>query len=565
MYDEKKNVRLYVVIFIFVCFFVVLFSRLIYIQFFSASELSKIAENQYDKIVKLPADRGTIYDRNYDMLALNKSVFSAYINPRQVKDKYLISEKLSEILAIPLDVLQSEIKKQRYFVWLKRHISKIQKDKLDNLDLKEVGFVKEKARFYPNDFLAAHIIGYTGIDTQGLGGIEYTFERELKGVSGYKYINTDAIQRELVYLSKRFAKSRRGHNVVLTIDKIIQYIIEDALEEAVNKWNAVGGTIIVMNPFNGEILGMANYPTFDPNSFLKYSDDSKINRAISSIFEPGSVFKIVTACAVLEEGLVEKDEELDCENGIYKIKSHRLHDYHSYSNLTFPEIIINSSNIGTVKLAQRLGQDKLYEYIRLFGFGKATGIDLCGEAEGILRDVENWSDISIASIPIGQEVGVTALQMLCAISAIANGGKLVRPLIVKRLEADENTILKKFSYSVKRRIISKQTADFVKSILEGVVEEGTGRRAKINGIKVAGKTGTAQKIDSTGRYSKTKYVASFMGFAPVENPSISVIVVIDEPSPVHFGGTVSAPVFKKVTKDILSYLKTFEDRNIVKN
>lgn len=553
MYENIKKSRLYVIFGIFLLFFLVLFSRLFYIQVISAGKLSKIASDQYEKIIKLPANRGNIYDRFHRPLALTMPVYSVYVDPSKVKNIKKTARKFSKIIEMKVDTLKKKMKKPGYFVWLKRHIKKEKKDKLSQYRLPGIGFVREKERFYPNGNLASHILGYTGIDTQGLGGIEYSLENKLKGIKGYKCINVDATQRELPYLDKKYVKPHKGFDVVLTIDEVVQNIIERYLRKAVEKWDATGGSIIVMNPNTGEILGMSNKPTYDPNKYSQYPAEHRKNRAISHIFEPGSIFKIVTGSAVIEEGLVEKDEKIFCENGTYKVHSHILHDYHSYGKLTFPKVIINSSNIGTVKLAQRLGKQELYEYIKLFGFGQETGIKLPGEAKGIVRKPENWSKISIASVPIGQEVGVTALQMVCALSTIANGGDLLLPRVVKRIEVNKKAVVKEFNKKVKRKVISEKTASFMKNILRRVVESGTGEKASIKGVKIAGKTGTAQKINEEGKYSRSKYMASFMGFFPVDDPVISIIVVIDEPSPVHFGGVVAAPVFKKVSKAILSY------------
>lgn len=556
MVNNNKNSRLYVIVIVFIIFFILIFARLIYIQIISSDQLSQIANEQYIKTVKLFPNRGNIYDRHHRPLALTMPIYSAYADPSQIENVNFISKKLTDILKIPLHVLKYKLENSESFVWIKRHINKGEELKLEKLNLTGIGLVRERVRYYPDKKLAAHVIGYTGIDTQGLAGIEYLFDKELKGVKGYKYINIDGAQRELIYLSKNYVKPHKGYDLVLSIDEVVQYIIEQALKKAVKKWNAKGGSIIVMNPFTGEILGMANYPTFDPNKFSQFSPEKRRNRAVSDIIEPGSIFKIITASAVLEENLVRKNEKIYCENGAYKIHSHILNDYHPYGFLTFPKVIINSSNIGTVKLAQRLGKKELYHYIRLFGFGEPTGINLPGEATGILRKPEDWSKISIAAVPIGQEVGVTAIQLACAISVIANGGKLMKPLIVRKIELSGEGILKNFIPLVRRRVISTQTATIMKQILTRVVQEGTGQRADIEGIKVGGKTGTAQKIGKDGTYSNSKYIASFMGFAPVKKPRISVVVIVDEPSPLHFGGVVAAPVFKQVTSEILSYFRT---------
>lgn len=565
MYENIKKSRLYVIFIFFLLFFLIFLTRLFYIQVVSTNKLSKIAKNQYKKIIELPAHRGNIYDRFHRPLALTMPVYSMYADPSTVKNVNKTARKISNIIDVSLESLKKKMRSSGYFVWLKRHIDKQKKNIIKSYHLSGIGFVREKERIYPNGNLAAHVLGYTGIDTQGLGGIEYFLDSKLKGIKGYKCVNVDAIEREIPYLNKKYVKPHKGLDVVLTIDEVIQNIIERFLNKAVKKWHAAGGSIIVMDPSSGEILGMANKPTYNPNEYSKYNAKNRSNRAISYIFEPGSIFKIVTGAAVLEENLVKKDEKIFCENGSYKVHSHIINDYHSFGELTFPGVIINSSNIGTVKLAQRLGRWKLYKYIKLFGFGDETGIKLPGEAKGIIRKPENWSKISIASIPIGQEVGVTALQMICALSVIANEGNLLVPRIVKKIEVNKEAVVKKFTPTIKKRVISEKTASFMRDILTRVVESGTGQKVAIEGIKVAGKTGTAQKIGENGTYSPSKYVASFMGFLPVESPLISIIVVIDEPSPIHFGGSVAAPVFKKVSKAILSYYQVSNSKLLTSN
>jgi cell division protein FtsI (penicillin-binding protein 3) len=347
-----------------------------------------------------------------------------------------------------------------------------------------------------------------------------------------------------------------GYELVLTIDEVVQYIAERELDKAYKASHAKGASIIVMDPHTGAILAMANRPTFDLNNYTQADKDEVRNRSVCDLFEPGSVFKIVTASAALEEKRVSEEDKFFCENGSYRVASHVLHDHQKHGWLTFREVIGQSSNIGTTKVAQMLGSEVIYRYMKLFGFGEKTGINLPGEIQGMVKAPRYWSKISIAAIPIGQEVGVTSLQLVNAISAIANGGQLMKPYIVRQIRDRRGESIKEFAPALIQKVITLETASRVTQILKGVIEEGTGKMAKIEGISAAGKTGTAQKLEPNGSYSHNKFVASFIGFAPVEDPVVAIAVTLDEPHPYYFGGVVAAPVFKNVASDAIKYLLT---------
>jgi len=528
--------------------------RLILIQIFRSTYLAHLAEKQHNYILDLEPKRGTIYDRNLRPLALNVAVDSLYAKPRTMseKNKAEAVEQLSKLLNASPQLLSERLSRKKYFLWLARKLPAEIVEKIKALHIKGLDFIRESKRYYPDQFLAAHLIGFAGMDNKGLEGLELWYNKYLKGEFGWTQILRDAHQRELL-IEKNSVSPRDGFNVVLTIDETIQYIAERALQKAFEKNNAKGASIIVMDPKTGEILAIANRPTYDLGNPENIPAENRINRALVFTYEPGSVFKIVTASAALEEKVAKEDDKFFCENGKYKVGNHILHDHHPSGTLTFNGVFEQSSNIGVTKIAQLLGPQKIYEYARRFRFGMPTGINLPGEAAGYLKPVRLWSKTSIGAVPIGQEVTVTALQLICAISAIANDGVYMQPFVVKCIKDNQDEIIKEFHPKVVAQVVTAQTARRVKAILKGVVENGTGKKAKIEGVSVAGKTGTAQKVVN-GNYSHNKYYATFYGFAPIEDPKLAVIVVVDEPHPSYFGGTVAAPVFQEVVRDSLKYL-----------
>ena len=556
MYERRCNFRSLIIYIFFLLLPLFIFTgRVFYLQIIKSEHFNLLADKQHRFYYKIPPQRGRVYDRKMRKLAVSFNVSSCYANPRKIKDKQRAAEKLAAFFDLDYDKILRLLSKDKAFVWIKRHISEEKAKTLDELDIGALGLIKESKRFYPDQVLASHILGFVGVDNDGLEGLELYYNDYLKGAAGLTIISRDARGRHIESKEHLISSPLDGYDLVLTIDKYIQHIAERELEAVYKKYKAKAATIIIMEPSTGEILAMANRPTFNPNLFAKSSFEARRNRAVCDIFEPGSVFKIVTAACALEEGIIAPEDKIYCENGAYKIYRHTLHDHKPYKELTFKEVIKYSSNIGTVKVAQRLKEDVLYQYIKRFGFGKITGIDLPLEEEGIIRPPEQWSKLSISAIPMGQEIAVTALQMLRAVSASANGGRLVRPHLIKRIIDSQNECLKEFKPECGRRIFGEKTSIQLKEILTAVIEEGTGKRAKVKGYTAAGKTGTAQKVSPKGGYSHRKFIAVFAGFLPVENPKIAMIVVVDEPRPVYYGGHVSAPVFSAVAQEVLNYME----------
>lgn len=517
-----------------------------------------LAEKQHNYFLELEPIRGAIYDRNLRPLAMNIPVYSLSVNPRamSLKDKDLSLRTLPALLGMDRNTVQERLNKKKYFAWLKRKISVEEVEKIKALNIKGLNFINETKRYYPNGSLAAHLVGFAGLDNTGLEGIELFYNDYLKGQPGWSRILRDARLRELM-IGNTFVPPRDGFDVVLTIDETIQYLAEHALEKAYKKYHAKAASIIVMDIHTGEILALANQPTYKMENFSSSLPESRINRAICFTYEPGSVFKIVTAAAALEGNYFSEKDKIFCENGAYRVANHTLHDHSSHGTLSFKEVFEQSSNIGVTKIAQKMGAQAVYDYARKFRFGVKTNIDIGGEVNGTLKPPRLWSKTSIGAIPIGQEVTVTQIQLLCAISAIANDGVYMRPFVVKYIKDSQGEVIKSFDPEIVERVINSDTAKRLTNILVGVVDNGTAKLAQIKGMKVAGKTGTAQKVVN-GIYSHSNFYATFYGFAPADRPRVAVIVVVDDPHPSYFGGTVCAPVFKEVVENTLKYLKTSE-------
>jgi len=528
---------------------------LIFIQIFRADFLSNLAQRQHEHSIVLEPRRGTIYDRNMRALAINLPVYSIYANARAMKqerDEDEVVDKLSAIFKVDPKQIRDKLDKDKYFVWIQRKVPQEIYTQLKNANLPGIGFIKESKRFYPNQSLAAHLIGFAGLDNNGLDGLERDYDKYLQGQPGHAIILRDARSHELMF-DKGYVPPVDGYSVVLTIDETIQYIAERALDRMYRKYNCKGATIIVMDPKTGEILAFANRPTYNLEDASHSTPESRLDRAIVLTYEPGSVFKIVTTSGALQEGVIHEGDMINCEHGAYRVGNHILHDHEPLGTITFKQVIEQSSNIGTTKVAQKLGAQRVYNYAHHFRFGMRTGIDLPGEATGILKPVSQWSKTSIGAVPIGQEVTVTPIQLACAISAIANNGIYMRPFVVKYIKDANGQIVYAHTPQILDQVISAATARRVKAILKGVVDEGTGTKAQIPGVTVAGKTGTAQKVVA-GSYSHSHFYATFAGFAPVDNPRLAALVYFDDPHPSYYGGSVSAPVFSEVVGDALKYL-----------
>jgi len=558
---EHRN-RLFVIFLVFIAVFAIFTLRLVSIQVFKSYSLTKLAYNQHNILIELPPERGDILDRASHKLAVDRNVYSLSASPDLISEdkKEDYADELSGILEMDRAEILARLKSDKTFVWIRRELEKDTSDKVEGLRLRGLKLAKERKRFYPNGKLASHVIGFAGIDDTGLEGVELAYDGYLKGTPGFRWTIKDAKRRNILSKDLKVIPPSDGLDLVLTIDETIQHIAESRLDKAYADSKAASATIIVMDPHNGDILALANRPTYDINDFSSTERSAMRNRAVTDIYEPGSIFKIVTASCAVENGVASPTQEFFCENGEYATGGRILHDHEPYETLTFSEIIARSSNIGVTKIAELLGKDEISRYIKLFGFGRPTGIDMPGEAKGIVRPARDWSGVSISAIPIGQGVAVTSMQMISAISIIANGGYLVTPRVVSEIRDKSGNVIKKNSSAVVRPILRKRTADIMKDILKSAVEDGTGMNARLERYTSAGKTGTAQKVEPGGGYSHKRFVASFAGFAPAGDPRIAILVTLDEPGPVYYGGAVAAPVFKDVARDVLRYLRVDPDR-----
>ncbi|MGC8938041.1 MAG: peptidoglycan D,D-transpeptidase FtsI family protein [Thermodesulfovibrio sp.] len=551
---QKRFILLKIILLI--CFASVIF-RLGLIMFVEHEAYFARAKIQQIKKEEIIPKRGNIYDRMGRELAISLEKESLFIDPASLKSVQAVNV-LKNYVKVNPEQIEKLSEKNIRFLWLQRKVDSDLAEKIKALKIEGVGSVIEGARFYPKGFLASHVIGFVNIDEQGMEGLERQYDQYLRAEKTLKTVTVDARGKKL---SQGDLKDVKGNDVFITIDEGLQYIVEKYLDEAVKKWQACSATAIMMDPFTGEILALANRPTYDPNNLKSIKNIGIIrNRAITDLYEPGSTFKIVTATAALEEGIVKPYTKFDCSQGYIEVGGKKIKDVHRNGVLTFEEVIQKSSNVGTIKIAMMLGKEKLYQYIKKFGFGEKTGIDLPGEISGYIRAPQKWSGTSIGAIPIGQEVGVTALQILRAYSAIANGGYLVKPFVVSDIRSPDGNILYK-SVIQRQKIISDKTAKIMREILKKVTEQGgTATQAKLDGNDVAGKTGTAQKYDpKTHRYSKDRFVSSFVGFIPAQNPRIAMIVVIQDPKGAHYGGVVAAPVFKAIADEALAYLNVPRD------
>ena len=541
---------------LFVFFFVITSARAFFLQVVKKEQLVKLAERQHQKIVPLTPVRGAIYDRNNAPLAVSVEMDSCYAEPRNIDNIPDAAGKLAPLIGMTKDQLEKKLTGTKGFIWLQRRITPDLAQKIKALDLDGIGFVKESKRFYPNAEMAGHVIGFTGLDPEGLEGIELKYDSTILGNTGYLVTERDALGRDIAPKGAMVKSASCGHSVTLTLDKNIQYLTEKELAAAVESSRAKGGMALVMEPQTGRILAMANYPLFNPNSYYKYPPAQLRNRNITDSFEPGSTFKVFLIAAALEEKVVNPGDAFNCEGGSYSIGGRTIHDTHKYGRLSVAEVLKYSSNIGAAKIGGRLGQERLYNYLRAFGFGSRTGIDLPGEVSGYIRDRRQWFAVDLATISFGQGVSASAVQLAAAMSAIANGGTLMKPYLVEKITDENGTVLQRFSPQERQRVISAESARTVARMMEGVTTDGgTGTNAAVDGYQVAGKTGTAQKVDPiTHGYSVDKRTASFIGFVPADNPRLTILVVIDEPKTSPYGGVVAAPAFKSIAAQSLCYL-----------
>ncbi|MBI5427403.1 MAG: penicillin-binding protein 2 [Nitrospinae bacterium] len=533
-----------------------LLARLFFLQVLQHDNLYSQSEKQYLGSTKVYYGRGDILDRNLNPLATNIEVESVYINPNEIEDKRGTARLLASSLDLDPGKTLRKLSSSRQFIWIKRKCDLKETEKLKRLGLPGVSFVSEQKRFYPKRELAAHILGFVGLDNQGLSGAEHYHHDILKGASSLILMQKDARGRQIHLEDGADWRKARSYDVVLTIDEVVQFIAEFHLKSQVRKYDAKGGMAVVMDPFTGEIYAMVNAPLYNPNNYSAYPSQRWKNPIVSGMFEPGSVFKPVLASAAIDAGAAAPSDIFFCENGSFKVGKVSIGEAanHKFGWMTLTDIISKSSNIGVIKVGQKLGERPFYDYMKKFGFGGKLNVDLPGEAKGKLRDLSQWSNISLASVSFGQEISVTPIQMAAAYSAIANGGNLVRPRVTKAIVRDGKTV-KTFKPEQINRVMSETTSRLMVDILKNTVKNGTGRNAAVPGFDAAGKTGTAQKLDpNTLTYSKTGYLSSFIGFVPADSPKLAILVMIDEPQGIHYGGEVAAPVFREIARETLRYL-----------
>ncbi len=560
----KGRLRASELLFVFIFILAILALRLFYLQLFQHDFYLDRANDQRRRIITLSPDRGDIYDRNGAVLATSIGAFSVFAVPSEVRNKTETADIVARILKENRSPILKKLNSGKPFVWIMRKIEDPLAKKIKDKKLPGIGMLQEKKRVYPKRKLASQIIGFVGMDNQGLSGIEISFDRYLKGEEGSLITEKDPRGREILTSNLRVLKSpTNGGNLTLTIDEAIQYRAEAELRKAVQTSHANSGTVIVMDVKSGEILALASYPDFDPNDYQRYRENAWYNRAVTDVYEPGSTFKLVTIAGAIEEGTISKDTRVYCPDTI-KLGGRTIRNSHTekYNTkyLSIKEILRESVNTGAVNIAMKLGKEKFYKHIKDFGFGDYTGVDLLGESRGMLSDPALWNKPDIGMISFGQSIAVTPIQLISSLSAIANGGTRMRPRLVKKIENDDSDFLKVFAPEERGRAISGRVAGEVLELSEDVVENGTGRLAKISGFRVGGKTGTAQKPRPGGGYMEGRYVASFIGFAPLDSPRLAVLVVVDDPKPVFWGERIAAPVFGRVAEFALRRLNVAPDK-----
>ena len=559
----------------FTAMFVFLVVKLFFIQVISGPEYQQKAMDQWTRDIPVPSRRGIIYDRNGKELVTNAPAYQIYVRPVEVLDKEETAYILSEMLDMDKDGLLVKLNTKKDTILIKQKVDSDLVTELREKDLKGLIYIDESKRFYTQSNFASHILGFTNYDNQGQDGVEITFEKYLNGFPGRDIKMTDSFGRELPGSDRKYYEPQDGLNLILTIDEVIQHFTEKAIENALIENKARNAMAIVMEPKTGDILSMAIKPDYDNNNPRKIPEEhidewnnltSKEqydllfktwrNPVISDNYEPGSTFKIITSAAGLEEGVVKVDDKFFC-SGFVEVGGHRLkcwRYYRPHGSETFVEGVQNSCNPVFIEVAQRLGKEKFYKYIKGFGFGTTTNIKLLGEASGIVRNINAIGPVELANIAFGQGISITPIQLVTAAAAVINDGYLMEPRIAKKLIDEDGNTVHDFQPRMLRQVISKDTSKLMREILESVVNDGSGAGAYLPGYKVGGKTGTAQKAEG-GRYVEGKYVSSFLAFAPANDPKLVVLVVIDEPTAgSYYGGVIASPVVKSILSDSLRYL-----------
>ena len=551
MSEKTANARIRFLVLGFVVVFGVALARAAYVQVVEGGRYEQLASRQHRETIEIPAARGTIYDRTGEPLAIGEQATTVYADPRNVVAPMKAAIKAGETLGIDPDELYPALRdRTKRFVYVERKADPVKAKDLEQLGVMGFGFYPEERRAYPQGRVAAHVLGFAGTDNKGLDGLEGSLDKTLAGKPGYEIVVRDPLGRAIDVITSR--KERAGRNVVLTLDHQLQASAEQLLANAVLRWRARGATAIVMDPRTGAILAMANAPTFDANSFSSAPADARRNRAVTDLYEPGSTFKIVTVAAALEDNIVAPDTSFRLAPTI-DVADRTIREAHirGTETMTVRQILSESSNVGTITIAQRLGGPELASWIDRFGFGKRTGVDFPGESPGLVLPYEDWSGSTIGTVPIGQGIAVTPLQMVSAYAAIGNGGVIPPAHLIAKVGG------KKVQHGKGRRIVSRHTADRMTAMFRDVVVEGTGTEAAIPGYTVAGKTGTANKAENGGYVSK--YVASFVGLVPARNPRLAILVMVDEPRGQIWGGAVAAPIFRDIARFALQYLEVPPD------
>ena len=528
-------------------------ARLVYLQVMRHADLAARAERQQMRTVTAPAKRGEILDRRGRVLAYSVDAESIYAVPSDIEQPQkavaAICGALEDCTSKEREQLLERFGRQRAFVYVRRQVMPEQARRVKALDLEGIGFMKENRRFYPNKELAAHVLGYVGIDSTGLHGIEATYDSLIKGKPGTVLVQTDARRHAFSRLEK---PPTTGASLELTLDQYLQHIAERELRAGVHEFRASSGSAVIMDPYTGEILALANYPTFNPNAFRQASESARRNRAVQDLYEPGSTFKIVTAGAALEEKTIRSSDSIDVSAGSIRFGGRVIHDDHRYRVLSFEDVIVKSSNVGAIKVGLRLGPERLGLYINRFGFGRPISPDFPGESAGIVWDPSRLNDSALASVSMGYQVGVTPLQMVAAVSSVANGGELLEPRVVRAVIRDGKRM--PVPRKLLRRTVSAGTAAELTRIMEAVVDRGTATRAQLAGFTVAGKTGTAKKLVNGSYLGHSNYNASFVGFVPSRKPVYSIVVLIDSPhAKSYYGGVVAAPVWQRIADAALRH------------
>ncbi|HDP69385.1 MAG TPA: penicillin-binding protein 2 [Actinobacteria bacterium] len=557
------DARLFFIIFAFLLGFLVIVARLINIQIVKAKEYESLAKKQRIRSIEIAPRRGNVYDRNDDILATSIDTTTVYANPYFIKDAESVAAQISQILGIEKKIILDKLNKDCGFVYLARKIGQSESERIKALQIEGVYFLRESKRCYPCDELGSHVIGFVGVDNEGLTGLEMFYDDILKGLSGHLLVEKDPKGRSISTGVYELSPSTEGKNIYLTIDKDIQFKAQAELNGCVEEYGAKSGNAIVIKPKTGEILAMASYPSFNLNEYGEVNSSSFRNRAVTDSFEPGSTIKMIIGAAALEERIYKPSDVFRLPSSI-KIADRLISESHARQteDFTLTRIIAESSNVGIVKIGQKLGKEKICDYLSLFGFGQKTGIDFPGEAIGYVPPSEQWSGSTIGNIPFGQGMSATSLQVLQSFAIIANDGLQVKPCLLKKITDLNGKTIKEVMPAQGKKILSSSTAQQMKEILEKVTTDGTGKNAQIAGYRVAGKTGTAQKPGENRKgYEKGKYVASFVGFAPIEEPQLAIIIVIDEPKGNIYGGSIAAPVFKNLTEFSLRHLKINPDKD----